>query len=519
MSEKAARETAEAREAETRAVLGFVQRQVFAAARPENIAGGLGPEVTLRRALEAARSHVEKSFADRPLIEARLRRTLGDSFFHLGDARIAVEEHERARASTRRSPAEGLDTLRSMNALASGYRAQGRYPEAVALYEETLARRKAKLGPRHQDTLQSMQNLGTMYDDMGRHLDGLRLRKEVLALQKEVYGPNDRKTIRGMMNLSNSYVALGRHQEALKLDEETLALAKATWGALDSNTLDISNNLALSYSDAKRYEDAARLLEETVAVYTTKFGADHPATLVSMRNLAQAYADLKQYARAVTLCEQVLARQRIKPGPDHPETLHTIYGLAQYLASLERYPEALERHAEALALRKVKLGVDHRDTLFSMWGVASNLIKLGRDSEAIPIIDECLGRATRNPAYHRFSGLADLRLRHFAKGRDAAGCRATAELWEKMPLRSGGSLYDAARYRAATAAILRATDHSDEGAKRAAAEADRAMDWLRKAVAAGFKDATSLSKNEDLEVLRDRADFRKLVSDLGSARP
>ncbi len=48
-AEKDAKSMAIAREAETRAVLDFVQNQVFAAARPEGKEGGLGPEVTLRR--------------------------------------------------------------------------------------------------------------------------------------------------------------------------------------------------------------------------------------------------------------------------------------------------------------------------------------------------------------------------------------------------------------------------------------------------------------------------------------
>jgi tetratricopeptide (TPR) repeat protein len=517
-SEKAARETAEAREAETQAVLGFVQEQVFAAARPKGVAGGLGPEITLRRALEASRAHVERSFADRPLIEARLRRTLGDSFWYLGEARIATEEHERARAIyAKLAGPDDPDTLRSMNALASSYRALGRYPEAVGLYEETLARRKATLGPRHRDTLQSMQNLATIYADVGRHAEALRLREDVLALQRTVLGPNHPETISSMMNLSNSYAAVGRHEEALKIDEETLALAKAAQGDLDLGTLAISNNLALSYSEAGRFEDAVRLQEETVAAYKVKFGAGHPATLVGMHNLAKGYADLKQYARAVKLCDEVLALQRINPGPDHPDTLHTLYSLANHLGSLGRYAEALRLHREALALRTARLGADHEDTLFSMWGVAENLIKLGHDAEAIPVIDGCLERAARTADSDPFSGLADLRLRHFVKARDAAGCRATAALWEKMPLKSPGSLYHAACHRAVTAAILRATDNSAEGAKQAGAEEDRAMAWLKKAVAAGFKDAAGLKQDKDLEALRDRADFRKLVSDLEAA--
>jgi hypothetical protein len=101
--------------------------------------------------------------------------------------------------------------------------------------------------------------------------------------------------------------------------------------------------------------------------------------------------------------------------------------------------------------------------------------------------------------------------------RDAAGCRATAEPWEKLPLRSRGSLYRAACDRAVTAATIRDTDDSADGAKRAGAEGDRAMAWIRRAVAAGFKDVAGLKQDKDLEALRDRADYRKLVFDLEAA--
>jgi tetratricopeptide (TPR) repeat protein len=43
---------------------------------------------------------------------------------------------------------------------------------------------------------------------------------------------------------------------------------------------------------------------------------------------------------------------------------------------------------------------------------------------------------------------------------------------------------------------------------------DRAMVWLTKAVAAGFADFTLLDEDGDLDALRDRADFRKLLADI-----
>jgi hypothetical protein len=43
------------------------------------------------------------------------------------------------------------------------------------------------------------------------------------------------------------------------------------------------------------------------------------------------------------------------------------------------------------------------------------------------------------------------------------------------------------------------------------------MDWLKKAVAAGFKDAAHMTQDTDLDVLRDRADFQKLAAQLEAA--
>ena len=49
--------------------------------------------------------------------------------------------------------------------------------------------------------------------------------------------------------------------------------------------------------------------------------------------------------------------------------------------------------------------------------------------------------------------------------------------------------------------------------------ADRAMEMLQKAVNAGYKDATLMAKNTDLDPLRDRDDFKKLLAELAKENP
>jgi hypothetical protein len=137
----------------------------------------------------------------------------------------------------------------------------------------------------------------------------------------------------------------------------------------------------------------------------------------------------------------------------------------------------------------------------------------------VPIIDECIrraqGQAIDPDVLH---GALDTRLRHFAKVRDAARCRQTAQMWENLKRADADSLYRAACMRAITAAVLRAADKSCEGGKQADAEADGAIAWLKQAVSAGYQDAAHVKQDKDLNALRDRADFTKLVRALEGIR-
>jgi serine/threonine protein kinase/tetratricopeptide (TPR) repeat protein len=436
-AEREAKELAQAREAETRAVLEFVENRVFAAARPKGQAGGLGREVPLRQAVETALPFVETSFTDQPLIEARLRMTLGQSYWYLGEAQLAADQCQRARALyTEHLGPDHPDTLRSVHNLARSYHALGRYAEALRLNEETLARRQAILGPDHAETLMSLNNVAT------------------------------------------GHAALGRHAEALRLYEETLARRKAT------------------------------------------LGRDHPDTLHSMHNLAAGYAALGQHAEALRLREETLARRQGRLGPDHPDTLASMEALAQSYGALGRHADALKLREETLARRKGALGPDHRDTLRSMWGVAESLAELGRGAEAVPILDECARRAAGKLCCRPrlLPDVMETRLRLFAKAGDATGCRQTAEMWENLKRADAASLYNAARMRAVTSAVARAADNSPAGGEQADAESDRAMAWLRQAVAAGYRDAAHLKQDRDLDALRDRADFTKLLTTLEGSR-
>jgi serine/threonine-protein kinase len=107
------------KEAETRSVLEFVEGHILAAARPRGQGGGLGPEVTLRAAIDAALPFVEAGLKDQPLTEARLRLTLGAPTSTSATARLRRRNTPRRGPSARGSSARPIP-IRSIAASCSG---------------------------------------------------------------------------------------------------------------------------------------------------------------------------------------------------------------------------------------------------------------------------------------------------------------------------------------------------------------------------------------------------------------
>jgi tetratricopeptide (TPR) repeat protein len=313
-----------------------------------------------------------------------------------------------------------------------------------------------------------------------------------------------------MNNVANSYYALGRHALALKFYEEVLAWRKSNLGPDHPDTLKSMSNLASIFHTLGRHADALKLLKETLAMRKAKLGSDHPETLASMINLANSYAAVGRRADALNLREETLALQKAKLGADHPDTLLSMNNLADSYYTLGRHADALKLNEETLALLKTKLGADHPDTLFTMANLAECLVALDRRSEAVAIIDDCLRRANGKTVDPRLLPVVlNLRLRVFAKQKDASGCRQTAEMWERLARNDADSLYKAACFRAVTAGVLPAASQTPD--------ADQAMGWLTKAVAAGHnkpQHVARMIKDSDLDALRNRQDFRRLLTEL-----
>jgi eukaryotic-like serine/threonine-protein kinase len=387
---RATREQARARqsEAEQKALLGFFVDKVLSAARPQGPDGGLGRDVTLRAALDAAEPSIAADFTDQPKVEAAVRATLGTTYVHLGELPSAINQLERALAL--RSAVLGPDhpdTLSSMVDLAPTYRLAGRAAEAIPLLEKVLAVRKVNLGPDHPKTQTTTNNLAVAYQFAGRVDEAIPLLKQAFHLSQRTLGPDDPRTLVAMNNLAAVYKLAGRADDALPLFETVYAKRKQTLQPDDTDVLTSANNLAATYQVIDRTAEAIALFEHVLPRRKAKLGPNHTDTLITESNLAQAYRDVGRTSDAIQLFEEVFAARKVKSSPGHPDTLRSMNNLADAYLGAKRWADAEGLLRECLELRsKMKAKSDDWLRPYTMSQLGAALAAQRKYAEAEPFL-------------------------------------------------------------------------------------------------------------------------------------
>ncbi|QEL18572.1 serine/threonine-protein kinase [Limnoglobus roseus] len=431
-STKAAFLRAEEELTSRRAVQSFFLDTVIAAGRPTGQGVGLGRDVTLRRAVDAAAPRVGPIFHGRPLIEATIRVNLAETYLALGDADRAGEQYAAARrlretglgpthrgtleaavgvavaAGTAGRPLDAvrqlqavvaasraahgpddLTTLRAVGDLAGWSVAANRFADAVPLLEDLVPKFKAAIGPDAPDTLTAMVNLAEAYARDGSRPDAdvrrrlaVELLEAVRRSRQETLGADHPQTLIVAGTLADAYVEAGRNAEAVALLEQVTPAREAVLGADHPDTLIAQTALGAVFLKLDRPQSAIPPLEKAVAAFAARPNPDHPEALNARANLAKAYGLAGRAKEAVDLLEGVLTARRRDPGPDHPRTLATALTLARQELRAKLPDRAMAHHAEFLAGYRRHFGADtplYADAL--VW-VAENLLADGQHAAA-----------------------------------------------------------------------------------------------------------------------------------------
>ncbi len=421
------------------------------------------------------------------------------------------------------------------------YAGTTRAAQAIPLCERSLrlleaaVRKNPSVTQAHQDLSHCLTTLADLYEAVGRETDSQRLYERAIVLYEELRGQNPKVSIYRLQlaearrDLAILYFGLDDGARAEEELQKALALI-ADLARENPNKSEYADalrnvriNLAGVYQKRGRYAlaeseyEAALTLLKSLAAAAGDGNAYKPALTVCRMNLATLCYRTGRLARAEELYEEarIAAEEVMRANPDSRETARELVGIDSSLGTvalargnaavavswcdraievaigwLKREPEAIEarrRLRDARVYRVRALG------------------RLGQHTDAVKECEEALTIETglpRDPtrAVHAL-----------ALGRQGQWPRALAEADElsySEKKLSGTALYDLA----CTYALRAGSAAADP------APAVYAVELLVRARAVGyFKDAIfveQLKKDADLDPLRKRDDFQKLLAEV-----
>lgn len=429
------------RASEASAISEFLRDDLLSAVAP-SAAAGRGRDVAMKEVLDVAAARIEKAttpggrFAERPLVEAAIRRTLGDTYRQLGELEAAAPHLEGAYAIRQRKlGADDPLTTESQNDLAILRYRQGRFDEAEALYRDALARRVRTLGPDHKGTLGTLGNLGLLLEKRGRYEEAETILHDLQERATRVLGRDDPTTLLALNNLAVVYDQQGRLDEAGPLYLESLERHERALGEEAPETLMCRTNLAILRIKQGRRAEADTLLSETLTLQERIVGRAHAWTIDTMINLAILRKEDGQVESALPLELDALERCRVAMGEEHPLTLRVLNNLGSTYTNLDRLDDAEPVIVGTLQARRRVLGENHPETFITLSNYCELLILRRRFDEA-----EAETRAYYERAVEVFGeehSEPEYAIELLARLYDESGRPALADSWRKK-LRSAG---------------------------------------------------------------------------------
>jgi hypothetical protein len=366
------------------ATLDFLWQDVLAQASPFNEPDR---DLKVRTMLDRIAERLKKGSGKPALVEAAIRRMLGELYTDLGEPSKALLHLDWARKVQLRELGEkDPHTLATMHSLGVYHFKQRQVKDAREVLGRTLELRRSVLGEEHPGTLVTMRYLGGCYRDE----EGVRLLRQALEIQSRVLGEKDRETLSTMVALTNTLIRLGKFDEAESLGARCLDLCRRGFGDTDFLTVRAISQRAFTYMSK---DDAARaepFSEEALKCVRLIADDHHPATLRQIFGLAHVYQKQGKHADAAKLIAQLLDEPRTDSDGQVRSHLSGVLNLhGRELITQKKYAEAEQTMRECLAIFAQNPSIAKREDFFTARSLlGESLLGQKKYAEAAPFLLE-----------------------------------------------------------------------------------------------------------------------------------
>jgi tetratricopeptide (TPR) repeat protein len=235
----------------------------------------------------------------------------------------------------------------------------GNLNDAIATYEQVLARSAQFLGPEDPDTFKARHELARLRGKAGNPALAADQLRKLAAEQTRVLGHDHPDMFVTRMNACFWQKNSDESADITEELEHLHADASRALGTDDPITLKIRGNLLIARADAGKSAESVDDLEEFIAAQTAIIGEHHPDTLATRANLVVIRSTDNVDSRAITDLEQLLADCEQACGPEHPDTLQIRLMIAVHRC-VSGEPARAAKELEKLIAEEIKIfGSEH----------------------------------------------------------------------------------------------------------------------------------------------------------------
>jgi tetratricopeptide (TPR) repeat protein len=274
--------------------------------------------------------------------------------------------------------ATGAVKAAALHNLGSVHIAQGRYDEAVTMYQESL-KIKEELGDR-SGIASTLGQLGNVHYVQSRYDEAVTMYRESLKISEEL---GNRSGIAITLHqLGMIHQQQGRYDEAVTMYRESLKISEELWGR--SGIAGTLHQLGMIHHDQGRYDEAVTMYRESLEI-SEELG-DRRGIAITLHQLGSIHHDQGRYDEAVTMYQESL---KIKEElGDRRGIAYTIGQMGRIHQEQGRYDEAIELFQQVKHLSE-ELG-DKGSIAIALHNIGTIHQNQGRYDEAVAKYQESL---------------------------------------------------------------------------------------------------------------------------------
>ncbi len=383
----AERQSAEDELAKTKTITSFVQN-LFESLDPQNTAG---MDTELLKTMLDQGALKAQELIDEPVIEARIRVTLGKTYRSIGSYEKAQTELERA-LNLEIENEDSFSRLQAMKEIAMVHEALGNYVEAEPLLENLLTQKANELGQEHDQVLDIRINLAKVYRRIGKlEIAENDCSKILSLLNDQNRSEDDSLLLKCMTELAEIYLANNKVSQAESLSRNVYERSRLYLGENNPLSLERGQVLVESLTQAEKLKEAFDLGVNLLQKLTEVLGTKHQNTLSLRDSLAEILAANNDFQKALTYYQEIREYKEGALGPMHPETLATMKAMAELYLQQDQIDESENIQYSVYQRLEEKYGQTHPETLRSMNELADIYLQQGKYKDSMDISKGALG--------------------------------------------------------------------------------------------------------------------------------